>query len=307
MPYVFQLLAAMLETEPTKPLPQVFQPLVGPIIAPPLWEQRGNVPALVRLLTALMSRSAEDLIKANQLEGILGIFQKLVATKVHESYGFDLLEDIIETFPAASFEPYWVPILTIVLTRLQDQQSVSFHLRFVRFFHYISSRDDRGLGTDKFVAESDKVQQDVFRMLYRSVIMPKTQQLARPLDRKMAAVSMTKILADSDAFVNRYPKGWSGTCDALLKLLENPPLPTQGEGLITDHDVDDNSFGVGFTQLQTIKRPLNDPWADITDLRKWVGQYLKSADTKHSGRITQFVESGLSEDGRKVLSAYMQL
>lgn len=307
MPYVFQLFAAMLEVEPTAPLPQPFHSLIGPIIAPPIWEQRGNVPALVRLLTAIIPRAAEDLVKNNLLEGVLGIFQKLVSTKVYESYGFDLLECVIETYPPSTLEPYWIHVITIMLTRLQSQQSTGFHLRFVRFYHFVASRDDKGLGTDFFVAATDKVQQDVFRGLYLSIVLPKTQQLARPLDRKIAAISFTKTLADSEVFANRYPKGWAHTCNALLKLLETPPVLPKWEDTIADHDVDDSSFGAGFTQLQTIRRPVHDPWTDVTELRKWVGQYLQTADRRHTGRIGKFVNEGLSEDAKQILLAYMHL
>jgi len=307
MPYVFQLLAALIEAESRKPLPALYQPLVAPIIAPQLWEQRGNVPALVRLLSAIIPRSAADLLKNNQVESVLGIFQKLVSTKVYEGYGFDLLETVIETFPAAVLEPYWVHILNITLTRLQSKQSQAFQLRFIRFYHFVSSQDHKGLGADFFIAQTDRVQHDVFRGLYTTIILPKTQELVRPLDRKIAAISLTKTLADSQAFVNRYPKGWPLTCNTLLKLLENPPVPPKTEEIITEHDVEDSSFGVGFTQLNTIRRPLNDPFADITDLRKWVGQYLHSADQRHSGRIGKVAGEALSPDAKKVLTGYMQL
>jgi exportin-2 (importin alpha re-exporter) len=305
MPYVFQLLAALLEVEPDKPLPPAFQPMVAPIIAPQIWESRGNIPALVRVLAATIPRASQDMIKNNQLEGILGIFQKLVSTKVFEGYGFDLLEAVIQTFPAPSLEPYWIHLITIMLTRLQNPTQ-SFQLRFVRFYHFVASRDDKGLGADFFVAATDKVQNDVFRQLYTGIILPKTQELARPIDRKIAAVSLTKTLTDSEAFVTRYPKGWPLTCNTLLKLLEDPPLPPKADDMIVDHDVDDNSFGVGFTQLNTIRKPITDPFAEIPDLRKWVGQYLKAADGRHAGRIGLSVQL-LSPDAQKVLSAYMQL
>jgi exportin-2 (importin alpha re-exporter) len=304
MPYVFQLFAALLEPEPSKPLPAQIQSLIGPILAPPVWEQRGNVPALVRLLSALLPRGSQEIIKNNQLDLVLGLFQKLVSSKVYESYGFDLLESVIETFPTATLEPYWATIITIMLTRLQNAQTQSFQLRFIRFYHFISSRDDKGLGTDFFVAATDKVQHDVFRSLYISIILPKTQELVRPLDKKMAAISLTKSLCDSKAFSERYPKGWALTCNALLKLLENPPAVAKGDDLIVDHDVDDSGFGVGFTQLQTVKKPANDPWAEVTDLRKWVGQRLQVADRDHGGRIARFV-GGLSPEAQQVLQTYM--
>ena len=307
MPYVFQLLAAIVEADSSKPLPQAFQPLVAPVLMPNLWEQRGNVPALVRLLTALVVRSSSEMVANNQLESVLGIFQKLVSTKVYESYGFDLLETVCSTFPPTAMGQYWVNIINIMLTRLQKQQSQQFQIRFVRFYHFVASRDDKGLGTDFFVEATDKVQQDVFRQLYLGIILPKTQELARPLDRKVAAISLTKTLADSQAFVDRYPKGWPLTCQALLKLLEDPPLPPKKDDVVVEQDVEDTTFGVGFTQLNTIRKPPTDPFSDVTDLRQWVGQYLKAADQRHGGRIGSVVNGSLSDDAKKVLGAYMAM
>lgn len=100
MPYVFQLLAALLEVDPTGSFPDYFKDMIAPILAPVMWEQKGNVPALVRLLQAIVRRGADLLSKNNQIEPILGIFQKLVSSKINESYGFDLLETVISTFPS---------------------------------------------------------------------------------------------------------------------------------------------------------------------------------------------------------------
>jgi exportin-2 (importin alpha re-exporter) len=307
MPYVFQLMAALLEAEPSKPLPSEYIPLIAPILGPALWDQRGNIPALVRLLSAITTRAADQLVQGNQVENVLGIFQKLVSTKANESYGVDLLETAIATFQPSTLEPYWVHILNIMLTRLQGKQSASFQLRFIRFYHFVGARDDKGLGVDFFVAATDRVQQDVFRQLYLQIILPKTQELTRPYDRKTAAISLTKTLADSKAFVERYPKGWPLTCNALLKLLEDPPVIAAGNDVIADADVEDSGFGVGFTQLNTVRRSTPDAYPEIGDLRQWVGQYLKAADQRHGGRIGKVVNESLSPDAKKVLNAYMTL
>lgn len=44
----------------------------------------------------------------------------------------------------------------------------------------------------------------VFKPLYLTIILPDTQKLARPTDRKTAVVSYTKTLTDSQAFIDRY-------------------------------------------------------------------------------------------------------
>lgn len=99
MPYVFQLYAALLEANPSGSLPDYYQSLIGPIISPTVWESRGNVPALVRLLSAIIPRGVDYITSEGKVEPILGIFQKLISSKVNESHAFDLLESVVEAFP----------------------------------------------------------------------------------------------------------------------------------------------------------------------------------------------------------------
>ncbi|KAL1987176.1 hypothetical protein VTN96DRAFT_4782 [Rasamsonia emersonii] len=306
MPYIFQLFAALLEANPSATLPDYYQNLIAPILMPVMWESRGNVPALVRLLCSIIPRGTQYIMQNNQVEPILGIFQKLVSTKANESYGFDLLETVVENFPPNTLEKYFISIMQIILTRLQNSKTENLTLRFVRFYHFISAHDEKGYSADFFIQVTEKVQADLFTPIYLNIILPESQKLARPLDRKTAVLSFTKTLANSEAFANRYKKGWGYTCEALLKLLELPPLPAAKDDIIADHDVDDMAFGVGFTQLSTVRPRPKDPWPETgADLKVWVGKYLKEADTKHGGRISGFVQERLSDEAKRVLGSYM--
>jgi len=96
MPYVFQLFAALLEARPDGPLSDYYKALVAPVLMPALWESRGNVPALSRLLSSIIPRGASDIEANNQIEPILGIFQRLMSGKARtELYAFDVLEAVI--------------------------------------------------------------------------------------------------------------------------------------------------------------------------------------------------------------------
>ncbi len=96
MPYVFQLFAALLEARPQGPLSEYYKALVAPILVPSMWESRGNVPALSRLLSSIIPRSAADIVANSQVEPILGIFQRLLAGKTRtELFGFDVLEAVL--------------------------------------------------------------------------------------------------------------------------------------------------------------------------------------------------------------------
>lgn len=146
----------------------------------------------------------------------------------------------------------------------------------------------------------------MFVPLYLNIVLPDTQKLLRPLDRKTAVISLTKTLADSSAFAEKYKKGWAYTCEALLKLLENPPVPASTDEAVAEQDPDDMSFGVGFTQLTTVRRPPRDQWPEIADVKKWVGEYLRAADARHKGKIVAFAQERLSVEVGPVFAAYMQ-
>lgn len=169
----------------------------------------------------------------------------------------------------------------------------------------ISSRDQSGLGADFFIKNSDTVQDAVFVPIYLTFILPTTAQLARPLDRKLAVISFTKTLTDSQAFATKYIKGWAKTCEALLKLLENPPMPVAVHDAVAEADVDDLSFGVGFTQLSTCKKAPIDDWPEVTDVKSWVGSSLKTADGRRGGAIGGYVNERLSPEAKTVLMSYM--
>ena len=306
-PYVFQLFAALVASQSTGPLSPNFQNLVQPILTPRMWESKGNVPALTRLLCTMLPLGAEQMAAANQTEAILVIFQKLVSTKAYETYAMDLIEAVVSAFAPSALENYWVPMLQLMFTRLSNSKTETFTLRFVRFYHLVSALVDKGLGADFFISIADRVQENVFTPVYTTIILPDTQKLSRPSDRKTAVVSLTRTLADSQAFADRYAKrGWTLTCQALLQLLINPPLPPAGDdSVIEDRDVEELGFGAAFTQLNTSKQPTRDPWPEVQDVRVWVGTTLREADARHAGRIGRFVGEKLDEEGRAALGSVM--
>ncbi|KAI9049173.1 hypothetical protein LZ554_007020 [Drepanopeziza brunnea f. sp. 'monogermtubi'] len=307
MPYVFQLFAALLESRPQGPLSEYYKALIGPVLSPALWESRGNVPALARLLSSIIPRAGADIVAAGQIEPILGIFQKLIAGKARtELYGLDVLEAVVVSCDVAAIQQYFPTILNLLFTRLQSNPNEKFKQRFVRFYHLISSRDQSGLGADFFIKNADAVQDGVYVPLYLTIILPKTQELVRPLDRKLAVISLTKTLCDSQAFAVKYQKGWGKTCEALLKLLENPPVLVSSDDAVVEVDVDDLSFGVGFTPLNTCKKVPKDEWAEVTDVKSWVGTYLKEADGRHGGTIGGYVNERLVPEAKNVLVSYMR-
>ena len=159
-PYIFQLFSALLEANPADELSEYYRSLFTIILQGSVWEQRGNVPALARLLSAMIARDAQHIVADKQVEPVLGIFQKLVATKAHESYSFELIEAIISSIPPQALEPYFVTILQLMLQRLSNMKTENFQQRFIAFYHFVSARQDKGLGADFFINVTDQIQHE---------------------------------------------------------------------------------------------------------------------------------------------------
>lgn len=287
IPYVFQLLALLLESNPPAPLPQRYKDLITPLLNPTLWESRGNVPALVRLLQAIMARGADHFVQNNQISPILGIFQKLVSSKLTEVHAFDLLEASFIYFPLASLQPFLKDIFIILLTRLNGSKTEALAQRFVRLFYFLASRDKDGCGPDFVIRAIDAVQPGIFGQLYTAVVIPDTQKLQKPIDRKIAAIGLTKFMAFSDEIAGQYHKTWPNSVMALLKLLEIPPVPSQeGDVNLVDADIDDLSFGSTYTRLNTCKKRVVDLFPEVpSDLKKWCGARIKEGNAANGGRV----------------------
>lgn len=98
MQYIFQILAQLLESSPSETISDNYKSLLGPLLNPPLWETRGNVPACTRLLSAVIPKAPKAIVADNQVEPILGIFQKLLGGKKSELYSFDILDAMVKSF-----------------------------------------------------------------------------------------------------------------------------------------------------------------------------------------------------------------
>ena len=83
VPYVFQVLGQLLYYRPALQggLSEAYKALFPPLLSPVLWERKGNVPALVVLLRAYIVRGSAEIVSGGHLMAVLGVFQKLLASK----------------------------------------------------------------------------------------------------------------------------------------------------------------------------------------------------------------------------------
>jgi len=130
LPYVFQILSQLLELNTKDAISELYQMLLSPLMTSGLWEPQGerklsslhcfcvvltyplpcsccscgtgNIPPLVRLLCAYLNKAPQLIVSQGKVEGILGIFQKLVSSKATDHEGFAILNSIVLNLPQFS-------------------------------------------------------------------------------------------------------------------------------------------------------------------------------------------------------------
>lgn len=61
-PYVFQVFAQLIELR-SRPLPGIYLAIFPPLLNPMFWERSGNIPALVVLVQAYLSKAGDEVVK----------------------------------------------------------------------------------------------------------------------------------------------------------------------------------------------------------------------------------------------------
>jgi len=83
-------------------------------------------------------------------------------------------------------------------------------------------------------------------------------------------------------------------------------MPVASDDAVVEVDVDDLSFGVGFTPLNTCKKLPKDDWPEAVNVKAWVGSYMTEANARQSGALAGYVQNRLPADAQQVLASYMQ-
>ncbi|CAH8529122.1 unnamed protein product [Schistosoma turkestanicum] len=201
IPYVFQLISIMLEQYPLSqtvltncklPIPpgttngltttttntlstnqlrpsQAYAALLQRILVPSLWEPNRNVPSLVRLLQAYLLHDMDDVLTANKITPILGVFQKLVNSSLNDVYAFALLNAILLSSPKDVLMPnYFRQIFMIIFRRLQMCKKEKFMKAFASFIAHMVLI----YTPDELITLIDSIQPNLFARVLEKVLIP---------------------------------------------------------------------------------------------------------------------------------------
>jgi exportin-2 (importin alpha re-exporter) len=158
IPYVLQILAQMLELHTAK-VPEAYAALLPLLLTPVVWQQKGSVPALVRLIKAYLVKDAAKIILNGQLQSILAVVQhRLIPSKLNDLFGLELLETIILHIQVSELQKHFGVILMTLLNRLQLTRTDKYTFAFVRFLCFMMAVPVEGLNPSFLVNAIQTIQ-----------------------------------------------------------------------------------------------------------------------------------------------------
>jgi exportin-2 (importin alpha re-exporter) len=89
----------MLELHTTD-VPAEYRSLLPFLLTPAIWQQKGSIPGLVKLLKAFLVKDSKQLVAAGQFTSVLAVAQqRLIPSKLNDAWGFELLQSVVQNIP----------------------------------------------------------------------------------------------------------------------------------------------------------------------------------------------------------------
>lgn len=291
-PYVFQILAQLLEFRPEgSGFGEAYTSLFKPLLTAALWERKGNIPGLVRLLQAYLKRGANEIV--GDLMPMLGIFQRLHASSSTEASSFDLLRAMTVYIPKENLLPHMGTLMRIIMTKLAATKAKNYPPLALSYFALVS-----GLyGGITLLDSLNQVQAGVGMNVLVNVWLPKLGgAIDNKIEAKIQVVGLTRILCDIPALLqdDNGRQIWAQSFRGIVTVLTSQSFSAR------EFDMDEIEVEVGydamFAQLSLAAKKPDDPFANIGDPAAAFVQAIHGLSTQHPGLLGPIIHASLGDE-----------
>lgn len=283
IPYIFQILSFILESWPAnQPIPGEYEQLIKPLCSPQIWEYKGNVPGIERLLSVIVKRKPE-LFASNTdeyLKPILGVFQKLISSKVNAHLGFDFMETILNGIPIGVMEPFLKQIGLVLLTRLQNNKTEKYLKSFIIFLSKMScGQTNGGWNSTMVINLIENVQVGLFDQILNNFIIPSIGKFNNLTDKKILCVGLTNLVVDNIGSLDKAKSVM--IIQRIIELISSDSIKdyktiNENVEIMLEIENDEMSFGgAHFNKLNIISKRSWDPTFELKNKNDIV-KYFKA-------------------------------
>lgn len=302
-PYILQLLNLFLQTHTTETLSQRFIQLFQKVLSPALWEKPANTRPLTELMHTYIIKMGQFIIANNMLIPVLGVFQKLIASKATDHEGLALLRTMMIHLPAAELDARIRDIFLLIFQRLTGSKTNKFVTNvLVSFSLYAYLR-----GADQLASAVNQLQANIFGMVVEKLFISDVKKVSGTIERRICVCGIIKILAQLPLIDNgAYNHLWASLLMVLMEIFELPPEVVNDED---DHFVDVGEsldFQAQYSKLNyaTVKR--DDPTMEVGDLKALLANSLANLSSKLPGFVPRILQDNLDSGVVSCLMNYCQ-
>jgi exportin-2 (importin alpha re-exporter) len=282
VPYTLQVIAQLLDALPPRAegqhLPERYAQLIGPLLSAELRTERGNIPAIIRLLTACIRYDANAFTA--HIEAIVDLATSLIAAKSLDHEGFNLAIAVAMHMPRETSDAVLSRIFVAGMQRLQHSKTPKVERAFAVFGAVVFLCR----GVEYVAGMLEQVQAGLFQLFVRRLMLLAAPRVDGLVPRRTVLNAVTSLVACPQ--VQQTPPLFSECVLTGLKLVHfavEAEVPEAGGSSlrrvvsastlpqvasIEDATRLDNLAEAGgsnaFTPLTGAARPLADPVPTIT-------------------------------------------
>jgi exportin-2 (importin alpha re-exporter) len=285
LPYVFQVMAGLIDTKPApeagaSTIPSSFVDAFPAFFKADLWESKGNVPALVALLSAYLRKGASFIAEGGHMEPVLGIFAKLLTAVSTTDSGFKLLAAVITHSSMEALAPHIGTVITIILQRLHKKQSLVLLRHYLRIIGLLAAVHG-GEGAEASLNSADD---GLLFTNAEQLIVPHANKVLGRINRKVMVVGLTRLITEVGGVAERPPL-WVGLVGAIVELLE-AKADRATDAKEDGDDTEQMEYAASFSRLTFAVAKQEDPLPDVEDARvAFIGQLSEFA-AAHGGAVS---------------------
>ncbi|KAG6841642.1 hypothetical protein C0991_008627 [Blastosporella zonata] len=298
VPFVFQVLAQMLELHKAE-VPEQYRALLPFLLTPAIWQQKGSIPGLVKLLKAFLTRDSAQMLAAGQVASVLAVVQqRLIPSKLNDAWGFELLQSVVLNVKPDQLKQYIKAIVMTLLTRMQTSKTDKYVHLFTKFFLYCIAINVDGLSPDYIIGTVEEIQAGLWSQILINFIVPQVPKMPTK-DRKLVVVGVTRLLTQS-TFMTQPPSvtAWPATFGSIVKLFNEPQYLTakteeNPEAGLTEIDFEEQTAGyqAAYSRLSASETPEADPVDYIRDPQQFLGQELVRLSKAHGPSVKTMIQA----------------
>lgn len=302
--YILQLLNLVLQKYSPGNVSPRFVEFFQKAIQPLLWEKPANTKPLVELMHSYIIKMGHQIVAMGKLDAVLGIFQKLIASKATDHEGLALLQTMMIHLPVDSLDERIGSVFFLLFQRLDKRFKTNKFVKnaLVCFSLYAHLR-----GTEQLAKAMNQSGNDIFGRAIQNLYIADAKKVTGAIERRICACGIIKILSQLPFIDNgAHNHLWGSLLLVLMEIFELPPEVDRDED---DHFVDIQGsldFQAHYAKLSYASVKRADPIREVGDLKTLLATSLANLNTSLPGFVSTIFRDHLDQSVVSCLKKYFQ-